>query len=163
MGLSSSIYAGSNEFVIPKSRILMLAPPIINKDYVLLEFGFVSEKSIKSWSYNYNAYVTASLFQDSQNLDHLRAGALGFKAGVMLPTQPWVPLILTGALGFAKTALQKNPFLGKDGSSVSQKDMFLVEAGALYRIDKYFIRFVHQRSNVKYFKRHNIFLFGVNY
>lgn len=162
--ISVSSFAGSNEFVLPKGNIVMLAPPVVNKDYFLLEFGFVTGKEIKSWSYKYNAYVTAALFQDWKDTEgKLRAGALGFKGGVMLPTQPWIPFLITGTFGFAKTALHKNPFLGRDESSVAQKTMILLEAGALYHYDKYFIRYAYQRSNVKYFSRYHIFMFGVNY
>lgn len=163
ISISTNCNAGSNEFILPKGNLFIFAPPIVNKDYFLIEFGFVTEKNINIWDYKYNAYVTAALFQDWLGKDHLRAGALGFKGGVMLPTQPWIPLILTGSFGFAKTALHKNPFLGKDESSVAQKDMILLEAGILYHFDNYFIRFIHQRSNVKYFTRHNILMFGVNY
>ncbi len=141
----------------------MLAPPVVNKDYFLFEFGFLTEKEFKPWAYKYNAYVTAGLFQDWLNKDRLRAGALGAKGGVMLPTQPWIPLLFTGTVGFAKTALHKNPFFGKDTSSVAKKDMILLEAGFLYHVDKYFIRLVYQRSNVKYFTRHHFLVFGVNY
>lgn len=142
----------------------MLAPPVANKDYFLLEFGFITDKTIKSWDYNYNAYVTGAVFQDwLDKPDKLRAGALGFKGGVIVPTQPWIPLLGTLTFGFAKTVLHKNPFLGKDAQSVSRKDMFLLEGGALYHINGYFIRYAYQISNVKYFDRHSLFMLGVNY
>ena len=142
----------------------MIAPPGVNKDYFLFEFGFVNDKKIKKWDYDYNVYVTASLFQDwADQKDKLRAGALGFKAGVFLPTQPWVPLLFTFTLGYAKTALHKNPFLGKDSSSAAQKDMMLAEAGFMYRYKKYFVRPIYQISTVKYFNRNIIVMFGVNY
>ena len=42
--------------------------------------------------------------------------------------------------------------------------MFLLEAGALYYIDKkYFIRYAYQLSNVKYIKTHSIIMLGVDY
>lgn len=141
----------------------MLAPPVVNKDYFLLEFGFVTEKKIKKWDYNYNAYVSAALFEDWLDKGSLRAGGLGFKGGVILPTQPWIPLNLTLSLGFAKSVLHKSPFLGKDSESVAKKDMILTEAGALYRIDKYFLRFAYQRSTAKFFGRHTFLMVGVNY
>lgn len=162
--ISSVSFAGSNQFLIPKGNLLILAPPVINKDYFLLEFGFLTEKEIKPWNYKYNAYVTAALFQDSLDKEgHLKAGGLGFKGGVILPTQPWVPLYFTLTVGFAKTALHTNPFFGRDDESVSRRTMFLIESGALYRLDKYFLRFAYQVSNVKYFKRHAILTFGVSY
>lgn len=159
---SASAWAKSNDFVFPRGNLVFFAPPVINKDYFLLEFGFITEKIARGAKYN--AYVTAGLFQDSQDQDgKLKAGALGFKGGIMIPTQPWVPLIFTMAGGFAKTVLHKNPFLGKDDTAAAQKDMFLLEPGFLYRIDKYMIRAVYQVSNVKYFKRHFILTFGVSY
>lgn len=156
------IAADPNEFVFPKGNLLMLAPPVINKDYFSLEFGFITEKKVKGSTYN--AYVTAALFQDSLNQEgKLKAGGLGFKGGVMIPTQPWVPLLFTMSFGFAKTVLHKNPFLGRDDTSSGKKDMVLLEAGALYRFNKYFLRLSYQVSNVKYFKRHAILNFGVSY
>lgn len=140
----------------------MVAPPVINKDYFLLEFGFITEKKVKESTYN--AYVTASLFQDSlDQKDKLKAGGLGFKGGVMIPTQPWVPLLFTMSFGFAKTVLHKSPFLGREDTNAGKKDMILLEAGALYRYEKYFLRLAYQVSNVKYFTRHTILIFGVSY
>lgn len=159
---SPVIAANPNEFVFPKGNLLILAPPVINKDYFLLEFGFITEKKVKGSTYN--AYVTASLFQDSlDQKDKSKAGGLGFKGGVMIPTQPWVPLLFTMSFGFAKTVLHKNPFLGREEASAGKKDMVLLEAGTLYRYNRYFLRLAYQVSNVKYFKRHTILTFGVSY
>jgi hypothetical protein len=156
--------AGTNDFVFHQGNLAILAPPVVNKDYYLLEFGFVTEKKIKSWDYKYNAYVNAALFEDWLNkTDRLRAGGLGFKGGVILPTQPWVPLLFSMTVGYAKTVLNKNPLIGKDEANIAKKDMVLLEAGILYRYDKYFLRFVYQRSNVKYFNRHTILMMGVSY
>lgn len=156
-------HAGADEFIFSKPNLIIFAPPIINKDYFLIEFGFISEKDIISWNYKYNAYAAVTLFQDSLDKKHLRAGALGFKGGVILPTQLWTPLFLTGALGFAKTALHKEPFFGREDSSTAQKDMIFLEIGALYKYDKYFFVLNYQRSNVKYFTKHTNLMFGVNY
>ena len=156
--------AGTKEQVLLPGNLAMLAPPYANKDYFAFEFGFVTEKKIKSWDYDYNAYVTASLFQDwKDKSDKLRAGALGFKGGVILPTQPWIPLLFTMTLGYAKTALHKSPFFGKDDASVARKDMILIEAGLLYHYNKYFLRFSYQQTNVKYFSRHTVLALGVVY
>lgn len=164
--LSFEAFADTKEFVIPSSHMIALAPPFVNKDFYLLEFGFVSEKKIKfkTWTYPYDAYVTATLSEDwLDQKDRLRAGGLGFKAGVMLPTQPWIPLLFTTTLGFAKTALNRQPLIGNESQNVDKKDMFLIEGGALYRYDKYYLRFAYQLSNVKYFKRKTFFMLGVNY
>ena len=161
-GHFSSLHA--YDFVFKQGHMFMLAPPVINKDYFLFEFGFLTDKKIQTWNYNYNAYVTVALFQDwSDQKDGLKAGALGFKGGVILPTQPWIPLLFSMSLGFAKTALHEKPFLGREAKSVADTDMFLIEAGPLYRIDNYFIRFIYQVSNVRYFNRHTILTMGVNY
>ncbi|MBC7539553.1 MAG: hypothetical protein H7281_12085 [Bacteriovorax sp.] len=162
--ISSISLAGTNEFAFHKGNLAILAPPVINKDYYLLEFGFVTEKKIKYWDYSYNAYVNAALFEDwLGKTDRLRAGGLGFKGGVILPTQPWIPLLFTVTVGYAKTVLNKNPLIGNESSNVSKKDMILLETGILYHYDKYFLRFAYQRSNVKYFSRHTILMLGVSY
>lgn len=162
--ISSPVIATTKEMILPKGSLVALAPPVANKDYFLFEFGFVTEKRIKAWDYHYNAYVTAGVFQDAQDLpEKLKAGALGIKAGVMLPTQPWVPLLFTTTLGFAKTVLHKNPFLGRDTQNADKKDMFLIEGGLLYHYDRYFLRGAYQLSNVKYFKRNIFFMIGVDY
>ncbi|AUN98792.1 hypothetical protein C0V70_11910 [Bacteriovorax stolpii] len=150
---------------MPKGTLLMLAPPVVNKKYFNLEFGFLTEKEFKPWSYEYNAYVTAAVFQDSyKRNDNLKTAGLGFKGGVFLPTQKWVPLLATLSIGYAKTALHKNPIFGKEESSKDKKNMFLLEVGALYYIDKkYFIRYAYQLSNVKYIKTHSIIMLGVDY
>jgi hypothetical protein len=162
---SSASFAGSNDYVLKSGYLAALAPPYVNKKYYLLEFGFVSEKIISSWDYKYNAYVTASLFEDWLNqTGKLRAGGLGFKGGVMLPTQPWIPLLFTLSVGFAKTVLHNQPIVGYDNQSAAKKDMFLIEGGALYHFNKkYFLRYAYQLSNVKYFKRHTFLELGVTY
>lgn len=164
LSLSSTALAGTKDFVFTKGSFAMIAPPVINKDYYLLEFGFITQKKIKAWKYQYNAYVTAALFEDwARKPDKLRAGGLGFKGGVIIPTQSWIPLLFSMSVGFAKTALHQNPILGKDEQSVARKDMFLIETGLLYRYDKYFVRFAYQRSTVSYFSRNTIFMMGVSY
>ncbi len=155
---------GTNEYVIPKGNLMVLAPPVVNKDYFAFEFGFLTEKKIKSWDYEYNAYVSATLFQDWLDQDaHVRAGGLGFRGGVILPFQPWIPLLFTSTLGYSKTVLHRKPFFGNADKNINKKDMFSLEAGLLYRIDKFFLKTVYQQSNVKYFHRHVIVSFGVYY
>lgn len=152
------------DLIVPKSSYATLALPVINKDYFAFEFGFLSQKQIASWNYDYRAYVGGTLFQDWEHqVENQRAGGLGFRAGVLLPTQPWVPLLITTTIGFSKTALNRQPFFGSSDNNISKKDMFSFEAGLLYQIDDYFIRAVYQVSNVKYFTRHTILFFGVYY
>jgi hypothetical protein len=162
--LTAESIASTKHLLFEKKYLTMIAPPVINKDYYLLEFGFAADKQIKKWDYHYNAFVTASLFEDWLKQEHsLKAGALGFKAGVMLPTQKWIPLLFTFSAGFAKTTLHKRPIFGRDKDSVDKKDMFLLESGLLYRYDDYFIRFNYQFNTVKYFKRKTFFMLGVSY
>lgn len=157
-------FAGTKNFTLKDGGLVFLAPPVVNKDYYLIEFGFVTQKKIVSWDYQYNAYVNAALFEDwAEKTDKLRAGALGFKAGVLLPTQSWVPVLFTFSVGFAKTVLHKNPILGNDDQSVAKKNMLLMEAGLLYHSDDYFLRLAYQRNNVNYFSRRIIVMMGVNY
>jgi hypothetical protein len=159
---ATTLAAKSNDYVLQKGNLLMVAPPVLNKDYFAFEFGFITEKIARGAKYN--AFVTIGLFQDSlDQVGKLKAGGLGFKGGIMIPTQPWVPLLFTMTGGFAKTVLHQNPFLGKDQNTVSKKDMLLLAPGLLYKYDNYFLRTLYQVSNVKYFKRHFMISFGVSY
>lgn len=153
-----------SEFIFKPGTLWNLGLPYINKDFYLLEFGFVTAKKYRKFNFDYNAYVTASLFEDWVDRDdNLRAGGLGFKAGIIAPTQPWIPLLISGSLGYAKTVLHRNPILGRDTTAAGKKDMLLFEAGLMYKVDKYFVRFAYQLNNVKYFKRHTMITLGVVY
>lgn len=160
-----SAHAGrTRELIFPRGTLIMLGLPYINKDYYSLEIGFITDKRITKWDYSYNVYVTGALFEDwVDRNDDYRAGGLGFKAGGYFPVQPWVPFFFTFTGGFAKTVLHTNPIMGKDDQNIGKKDMFLLEAGFLYRYDQYLIKYVYQQSNVKYFKRHLILTLGVSY
>lgn len=160
---ASQASAETEDYVFHKKVLLIAAPPVINKDYYGIEFGFVTEKKVKN--YKYNAFVAATLFEDwKKQSGNLRAGALGFKGGIMMPTQNWIPLLWTFSGGFAKTALHKDPFFGKNDGSKQKKDMLFLETGLIYHFDdKYFIRGQYRIGTVKYFKTHTIFAFGVNY
>jgi hypothetical protein len=141
-----------------------LAPPVVNKDYFLFEFGYVLEKKKVSLNYYYNAYVNIALFEDwLRKSDNLRAGGLGFKGGVFLPTQPWIPLLATLTIGYAKTVLHVSPLLGRNDKIVRQKDMILFEIGALYHYDKFSLRLTYQKTNVNYFERSTFLTLGMNY
>lgn len=143
--------------------IINFAPPVVNKDYYLFEYGFTVRKQIKKWKYDYNAFVNASLFEDwHKRGDNLRAGALGFKGGVLFPL-PDTPLYYRVAVGFAKTVLHKNPIFGKDQQSVSKKTMVLFEPGFVYKLDHIYFTGTYQLTNVRFFTRNYFFSVGVNY
>lgn len=161
--LTTSCFAQTKNILLREGNLVVLAPPLVNKDYYLFEFGFVIQKKIKAWNYDYNAYVNGALFEDWKGRqDGLHAGALGFKAGVLFPI-PEVPLFLKFGGGFAKTVLHKNPIFGKSEQSVAKKDMFLLELGTLYSFDQYFVSFTFQKSNVSYFDRNTFLAVGLNY
>ena len=163
-GMGNICKAEMKELVITEGKILSIAPPIVNKDYFLLEFGYLLEKKKVAWNYYYNAYVSADLFEDGQNLtDNLKAGGLGFKGGVFLPFEPWWPLLFSISGGYAKTVLHDSPLFGRDAVIKSKKDMVLIELGLLYHYEKYLIRFNYQKTNVHYFNRSTFISFGVNY
>lgn len=165
MSLPSTLLArAADRFIISKGNYATLALPVINKDYLAFEFGFLTEKKIKAWNYEYNAYFGGTLFQDWEHQkENQRAGGLGFRGGVILPFQPWIPLLFTTTIGFSKTVLHRDPFFGNSKKNISKKDMYSFEVGLLYRIDEYFIRAAYQVSNVKYVTRNSIFFFGVYY
>lgn len=159
---SSSALAETKSLVLQEKFLALAALPIINKDYYSIEFGFLTKK--KSWDYQYNAYVTVNLFEDwLDQPGKLRAAGLGFKGGVVLPTQKTIPLFAMLSVGFAKTTLHKNPIFGREEQAVDRKDMLFLEAGALYKIDKFIMRLAYQRGTIKHFHRHVIFSMGVSY
>jgi len=161
--VSFSWPALGEELLFKEGALVNFAPPVINKDYYLFEYGFIVRKEIQKWKYGYNAFVNASLWEDWKNRsDNLRAGALGFKAGVLFPLIK-EPLFYRVAGGFAKSVLHKNPIFGKDEQSVSKKTLLLFEAGLVYKFDKTYVSATYQVTNVKFFTRHIILSIGVNY
>lgn len=160
-----SLQAEIKNQILPEGAFLLFSPPVVNKNYFNLEFGFITEKEFKPWKYPYNAYVTAGLFQDTyKRNDNLKSAGLGFRGGVLLPTQPWIPLMGTLALGYSKTVLHKNPIFGRDESSRAKKNMLAFEAGLLYHFDhKYVLRYHYQISNVRFLKTHFMLSLGVDY
>ncbi|MBC7712952.1 MAG: hypothetical protein H7177_06420 [Rhizobacter sp.] len=153
-----------NNFVFNRGSWIVVAPPYVNKDYYDLEIGFITEKIFERWNYNYNAYVTGTVFEDwKDKTDRYRAGALGFKAGIIVPTNPWVPLLFSISAGYAKAVLNRNPLIGNESQNAAKNTMLLAEAGLMYKVDKYFLRFAYQQSNVKYFTRHTLLALGVSY
>jgi len=164
-------FAVRAEGFIPESdtlnhnTLLIYAPHIFNPKYFGFEFGYVTKKSINSIQYPFNAFAKACLLEEYYTTNsELRAGGLGAKAGLFLPTQPWIPLYLEVAGGFPKPALHKDPWFGKNEQSVSNQTMFLAEGGIAIRYgDKVLLRGIYQVNNVKYFKKKFLFSVGVNY
>lgn len=152
-------------FFKPDSTFILVAPPLINKDYFGLDAGFVVNKRLKKFKLDYHLYVTGTLFQDSSKElpEHLKAGALGFKFGGLAAFFPQIPVFLKVGTGYAKTALHHSPIFGNEKKSVSKKDMFFFETGLVYKIDKFVIGLNYQKSNVKYFHRNFYIQLGVNY
>lgn len=161
--VSLPVRADGSKELFRDGAIVNFAPPVVNKDYYLFEYGFTVRKEIKKWKYGYNAFVNASLFEDwNKRTDNLRAGALGFKGGVLFPL-PEPPLYYRVGIGFAKTVLHKNPIFGKDEQSVSKKTMLLFEVGFVYKFDHLFYSATYQLTNVSFFDRNLFLSIGVNY
>lgn len=163
MIVSVSAFAEKSNILFKDGSLVNFAPPVINKQYYLIEYGFMVKKKIKKWDYGYNAFVNASLFEDWKGRsDNLHAGALGFKGGVLFPLMN-TPLFYRVAVGFAKSVLHKNPIFGNDKQSVSKKTMFLFELGGVYNFNPVYVGLNYQVSNVSFFTRHIILSVGVNY
>jgi len=151
-------------FLLPKEKFIFLAPPLINDKYFSFDFGFQVEKAIKRWNYPYHAFANAMVGEESYTVDPgLRAGIFGFKGGVWLPTQPWVPLYTQFSFGYAKTALHHDPWFGKREQSRSNQDLLYVEAGLMLKWQKYLGRVVYQVNNIKYLKKNLFVSLGVNF
>lgn len=161
---SSLAFSDTKEFLLNEGRLLIIAPPVINKNYFLSEFGYVIQKKIMKFDYSYNAYVDVALFEDWLNQkDNQKAAALGFKGGVILPTQHELPFLATITLGYAKSILHPSPIFGREDAITSKHEMVFFELGALYHYQNYFLKLTYQKSNVQFFKRHTFLALGVNY
>ncbi len=155
----------SNAFTpLPKNTIAFYLPQMINHKYVGFEFGFISQKKWEAINYPYNAFIKVFIIEESPTTNDLRAAGLGGKAGLLLPTQPWFPLYLEIAIGYAKTALHKSPWLGDRDDTVESKSLALFEGGVLIRVNKKFLfKITYQINNVDYFSQKMYFAAGVNF
>lgn len=149
--------------VFKENKIMLFSPVFLNPDAYSFEFGFLTMK--RSGNYSYNAYAKAFIGGElNLEVKNLRAAALGAKVGVILPTQPWFPISLDVGMGFARTALQKNPWFGKNEENLGNKDMFLAELAVIYLHRKRLIyRVSYQTNNVDYFTRKIFLSIGGNY
>ena len=150
---------------LQKEKIFSTVPPIANQDYFRIEFGFSSPKTITKLDYPFNAFAKAFIAEESKTTaSNLRAGALGFGVGVLLPTQPWIPLSLELGGGFAKTALHEDPWFGVREKSVATKDQLYAEGGLCFRFgEKLLLKATYQVSTVKYFTKNIFFSVGANF
>jgi hypothetical protein len=154
----------SNDVLLNKEKIFFYTPHLVNQKYFALEFGFQSLKKINSLNYPFNAFAKAFLAEEYYLINpNWRAGALGFKGGVMLPTQPWIPLSLVITGGYAKTALHEDPWFGKRAQSQETDDMFLIEGGLNILYKDILLRYTYQLNTIDYFKRKSFLSIGVNF
>jgi hypothetical protein len=150
---------------IKKNTMAIYTPHIFNPKYFAFEFGFVTEKKIETLDYSFNAFAKILIAEEFfTSATNLRAGAIGIKTGIFLPTQPWIPLLLEMAIGYAKTSLHEDPWLGDRDDSISDSELWLFEAGGIYRISHtLFFRVVYQVNTLDYFKRQTFFSVGFNF
>jgi hypothetical protein len=153
------------ELTLQKKSLTIYTPHIINPKYFAFEIGYVTDKRFEFINYSYNAFAKAFAAEEFYTTDTvLRAGALGAKAGVFLPTQPWFPIYLEMAFGYAKTSLHIDPWLGDRDNSVQTKSLLLAEGGVMYCHKKNFlVRVTYQVNNLKYFTKKIFFSIGFNY
>lgn len=149
--------------IFQHKRIMLYTPHIFNPKFFSFEFGYVTKKEIKG--YHYNAFAKALIAEEFYTTSsQLRAGALGAKAGVFLPTWPWIPLFVELAFGYAKTSLHKDPWLGKREDSLQTKSLLLLDGGISYLYkQKIIYRFSYQTNNNEYFTKKIFFSVGANY
>lgn len=167
----SMIFINSNSALafVPESMVLQhkkisfYTPHIFNPKFFGFEFGFVTKKNIKS--YHFNAFAKLLIAEEFYTTSStLRAGALGVKAGVIMPTQPWIPIYFEFAIGFAKTALHVDPWLGDREDSLQSKDLLLAEAGVIFRYkEKMLFRINYQVNTLKYFTKKTFVSVGFNF
>ena len=164
------LMASTSHAFVPESEIMqgkrltIYTPHIFNPKYFDFEFGLITKKRISS--YHYNAFAKAFIAEEFYNTNdpELRAGALGIKMGIFLPTQKWFPLFLELGFGYAKTSLHKDPWLGDRDDSVATKSLLLAEGGLVYlHKKKILFRCVYQVNNIDYFDLKTFVSIGFNY
>ncbi len=154
--------SSTKELIFKEEKIFNFSPVLFNSKFFNFEFGYMTNKIIKRFNYSYNAYAQAFVAEESYaTSEQLRAGALGFKGGVIMPLGPWYPVFLQAAIGYAKTALHKDPWFGQREKTNELSDMFLLEAGGLIAYGNLLFRGMYQINNVKYFTRKTYFSLGV--
>ncbi len=155
----------SRNLLLRHQGFAFYTPHLINPKFFSIEIGFVTQKSIKRWNYPYHAFANLLIAEESYTTnDELRAGALGAKAGILLPTQPWIPLFVSSSFGFAKTALHHEPWFGKTEQTIEDKTLLLAEFGLLYRYGKKLLfKASYQFNTVDYFKRKTFLAIGLNF
>jgi len=152
-----------NNMLMPKGKLAFYTPVILNPKYFSFSFSFLTRKKL-SRNYHFNAFAGIFLAEESFTTnDDIRAGALGFKGGVLLPTQPWVPLYFQFSFGYAKTVLHREPWFGKKDQSFQIKDMLMVETGILFKWKQFLLRYVFQINTTSYFKKKNFISIGANF
>ncbi|MBT3584733.1 MAG: hypothetical protein HN509_07490 [Halobacteriovoraceae bacterium] len=148
-----------------KDKLLIFYPPYANKDFFELEVGFKGDK--KAWNYPYHSFVSAFLFEKSikfsdtnvstnhpefsvNGAKKIKAAALGVKAGLILPTNPWFPLFAVSSLGLGKTVLHQDPWAGRNDGLVSEERLYQLELGLMYQFGDFLLRGNAYFSSTKY-------------
>lgn len=165
--LSLEVYANSNvsieEETFKNKKFFLYSPEMLNPKTFNLSFSYLIEKKIFK-KYKFNAFAGIFIAQEEDKFQEgLKAGALGFKGGVIIPTQKWLPIYLITNLGYAKTTLQQNPWFGTREQSTFIKDMFLLEGGFLIKWNNILLTYKTQINNIKYFKNHNFISLGASF
>ncbi len=160
--VSFNLLAKDKTALFEDSSLLNAALPVVNQDYFLIEYGFIVQKESKN--YKYNAFVDVALFQESKRSnDNLKSGALGIKAGVMMPLGNYFPISLQLGGGIAKAVLHPNPILGKNDQAREKDNLFLAEAALVYKYKQYFSKLMYQKNNVDYFTKNLFLTIGITY
>ena len=163
---STPVLASEIDLIPIKSKtIVIYTPHLFNPKFFSFEMGFITQKKIESINYPFNAFAKILIAEEFfTTATNLRAGVIGIKTGLLLPTQPWFPLLLEISIGYGKTSLHEDPWLGDRDKSVDDSEIFLVEAGGIIRISEgLFFRVMYQLNTLDYLKRKTFFSVGFNF
>jgi hypothetical protein len=157
-------YAESADQVFQKDSLWRLTPPGVNDNYLGLEIGFLTKKEIKFVQLPYNAFASGVLVHNKYEQDrNLKTAALGFKGGVFLPTNPWIPILMQFNVGYAKTTFQQDPWFGRNIQAIKRADMLLFDVGPVFRYDRYFLSAIYEFHNIKTIENHFLISIGGNF
>ncbi len=151
----------------------LITSNIANNDVYAIEFGFIGKKKLEKYNFVYNSLVTPFMLEQkitntdigitTNSTNSLKSAILGVKAGLLIPTNPYLGLSIYSVLGYAKSSVAKDPWFGKNEQQLKKRDVFLLEYGLIFHHDRYLLRTTFIHSNLKYYNKKLQLSIGINF
>lgn len=159
----------TGKVLIEGNLIAFVSGSMTDPKFIGGEFGVIHQKKVLDRSiypyvaaFLYHKKVAQEEFPES-NDNNLFGGAMGAKAGILVPTSTQYGFSLMLLLGGAKTAVQKNPWFGRVENNVDEGTLYLVEPGLLYHYKHFIFRLSYMVTSMKYIRSTGNISIGVNF